>query len=41
LLIAAVLTPFILIIVMIMSLLSGMAQHNDSAVNLVFNGGSI
>lgn len=40
-LIAAVLTPFILIIVMIMSLLSGTAQHNDSAVDLVFNGGSI
>ena len=40
-LIAAVLTPFILIIVMILSLLSGTAQHNDSAVDLVFNGGSI
>ena len=40
-LIAAVLTPFILIIVMIMSLLSGTAQHNDSAVDLVFNGGPI
>jgi murein DD-endopeptidase MepM/ murein hydrolase activator NlpD len=40
-LIAAVFTPFILIIVMIMSLLSGTAQHNDSAVDLVFNGGSI
>jgi murein DD-endopeptidase MepM/ murein hydrolase activator NlpD len=26
---------------MIMSLLSGTAQHNDSAVDLVFNGGSI
>ena len=40
-LIAAVLTPFILIIVMIMSLLSGTAQHNDSAEDLVFNGGFI
>ncbi|WP_312692505.1 M23 family metallopeptidase [Caproiciproducens sp.] len=40
-LIAAVLTPFILIIVMIMSLLSGTAQHNGSAVDMVFNGGSI
>ena len=40
-LIAAVLTPFILIIVLIMSLLSGTAQHNDSAVDLVFNGGFI
>lgn len=40
-LIAAVLTPFVLIIVMIMSLLSGTAQHNDSAVDLVFNSGPI
>lgn len=40
-LVAAVLTPFILIIVMIMSLLSGTAEHNNSAVDLTFHGGSI
>jgi murein DD-endopeptidase MepM/ murein hydrolase activator NlpD len=40
-LIAAVLTPFILIIVMIMSLLKGTAEHNNSAVDLAFHGGSI
>jgi cell wall-associated NlpC family hydrolase len=39
--IAAILTPFILIIVMIMSLLSGTAEHNNSAVDLTFHGGSI
>ena len=39
--IAAILTPFILIIVMIMSLLSGTADHNNSAVDLTFHGGSI
>lgn len=39
--IAAILTPFILIIVMIMSLLSGTAGHNNSAVDLTFHGGSI
>jgi hypothetical protein len=39
--IAAILTPFILIIVMIMSLLSGTADHNNSAVDLSFHGGSI
>ena len=37
--IAAVLTPFILIIVIIMSLLSGTSQHNNAAVELCFNGG--
>ncbi|BAH08469.1 M23 family metallopeptidase [Clostridium kluyveri] len=39
--IAAILTPFILIIVMIMSLLSGTAEHNNSAVDLTFHGRSI
>lgn len=39
--IATILTPFILIIVMIMSLLSGTAEHNNSAVDLTFHGGSI
>ena len=38
-LIAAVLTPFILIIVVILSLLSGTSQHNNTAVDLCFNGG--
>lgn len=37
--VAAVLTPFILIIVMILCLLSGTAGHNSSAVDLAFNGG--
>lgn len=36
---AAVLTPFILIIVVIMSTLSGTASHNHAAVDLVFHGG--
>ena len=39
--IAAILTPFILIIVMVMSLLSGTADHNNSAVDLTFHSGSI
>lgn len=38
-LIAAVLTPFILIILVILSLLSGTSQHNNTAVDLCFNGG--
>ena len=40
-LIAAILTPFILIIVMITSLLSGTANHNNTAVKLSFHGGVI
>lgn len=40
-LIAAILTPFILIIVMITSLLSGTAHHNNTAVALSFHGGVI
>ena len=39
--VGAILTPFILIIVMIMSLLSATAEHNNSAVDLTFHGGSI
>lgn len=39
--IAAILTPFILIIVMITSLLSGTADHNNMAVQLSFHGGDI
>lgn len=40
-LIAAILTPFILIIVLITSLLSGTANHNAAAVQLSFHGGVI
>lgn len=40
-LIAAMLTPFILIIVMITSLLSGTTNHNNTAVQLSFHGGVI
>nr|WP_308627841.1 C40 family peptidase [uncultured Eisenbergiella sp.] len=36
---AAVLTPFILIIVVIMSALSGTSSHNNAAVDLAFHGG--
>ena len=36
---AAVLTPFILIIVVLLSALSGTADHNNAAVDLTFNGG--
>jgi cell wall-associated NlpC family hydrolase len=39
--IAAILTPFILVIVMITSLLSGTADHNNTAVGLSFHGGVI
>lgn len=38
---AAILTPFILIIVMITSLLSGAADHNNVAVQQAFHGGVI
>ena len=36
---AAVLTPFILIIVVMLSALSGTASHNNAAVDLAFHGG--
>ncbi|WP_166083241.1 C40 family peptidase [Erysipelothrix anatis] len=39
--IAAILSPFILIIVLISSLLSGTANHNNTAVELCFHGGVI
>lgn len=38
---AAILTPFILIVVMIMSFLSGTANHNNTAIQLAFRGGII
>lgn len=37
--IAAILSPFILILVLICSMLSGTASHNNSAMELCFNGG--
>lgn len=37
--IAAVLTPFILIVVVLMSVLSGTTSHNNAAVELAFHGG--
>jgi len=36
---AAIMTPFILVIVMILSLLSGTSEHNNAAIDLCFNGG--
>lgn len=36
---AAVLTPLILIVVVLLSALSGTADHNNAAVDLTFNGG--
>lgn len=38
--IAAIMTPFIFVIVMILSLLSGTSQHNNAAIDLCFNGGA-
>ncbi|MDD3778479.1 MAG: hypothetical protein PHU76_01595 [Synergistaceae bacterium] len=38
--IAAILSPLILVIVVIVALLSGTTQHNNAAVDLVFNGGA-
>lgn len=40
-LIAAILTPFILMTVMILSLLSGTSEHNIAAIDLCFNGGVV
>lgn len=40
-LVAAVLTPFILVIVIILSLLSGTTDHNNAAIDLSFYGGVI
>jgi len=39
--IAAAATPFILIIVCVLGLVSGTANHNNAALNLTFNGGTI
>jgi len=39
--VAAILSPFILIIVLICGLLSGTADHNNTAIELCFNGGAI
>ena len=39
--IAAILSPFILIIVLVCSLLSGTTNHNNTAVELCFHGGVI
>lgn len=39
--IAAILSPIILIVVLICSMLSGTANHNNTAVDLTFNGGVI
>lgn len=38
---AAALTPFILLVVMLCAMLQGTASHNNAAVELTFNGGSI
>lgn len=37
--VAAIMTPFILIIVVFLSAMSGTADHNNAAVDLTFNGG--
>ena len=39
--IAAILSPIILVVVLICCLVSGTADHNNTAVNLTFHGGSI
>jgi hypothetical protein len=39
--IASILTPFILIAVMILSIISAGSDHNKAAIDLSFNGGSI
>lgn len=39
--VAAVLAPIILIAALLLSLLSGTTQHNNAAVDLVFNGGVV
>ncbi|WP_242863616.1 M23 family metallopeptidase [Anaerotruncus rubiinfantis] len=38
---AAILTPFILIVIAVCSMLYGTASHNNAAVDLTFNGGAI
>ena len=39
--VAAILTPFILLVVILCSMLSGTANHNNAAVELTFYGGSL
>jgi len=39
--IASILTPIILIVIMISSILSAGSDHNKAAIDLCFNGGSI
>ena len=38
---AAIFAPLILVVAFLLSLLSGTAQHNNAAVDLVFNGGPV
>ena len=40
-LLAAILTPFLLLVVMLCSMLQGTANHNNAAVKLTFQGGNI
>lgn len=39
--IASIITPFVLIIIVLSEMASGMASHNNAVIQLVFNGGSI
>ena len=39
--IAAAVTPMIIVVVCILGLVSGTAEHNNAALNLTFNGGAI
>ena len=39
--IVAILAPVIVVVALILSLLSGSTQHNNAAVDLVFNGGAL
>lgn len=39
--IAATVTPFILIVIVLSEMASGMANHNNAVIQLVFNGGNI
>ena len=39
--VAAIFSPFVLIAALLLSILAGTTQHNNAAVDLVFNGGAI
>lgn len=39
--VASIITPFILIVIVLSEMASGMANHNNSVIQLVFNGGNI